>query len=90
MTILRIIRGPAGRDTYDTLNAAMQLDTKHPPGLIMHGASEVEGAMQVAQVWETESHMRRFDEELERLRIQAGAPPATEDTVFELHHLVTP
>ena len=90
MPILRIIKGPGGREQYDTLNAAMKLDTEHPLGLIMHGASEGNGEIQVAQVWDSEEYMRRFDAELEVIRIAAGAPPAAEDTIFELHHLVTP
>jgi hypothetical protein len=90
MPILRIIRGPGSRETYDALNAAMQLDTKHPLGLIMHGASEAEGQIQVAQVWDSAEYMRRFDAELEPKLQAAGAPAATEDTIFNLHHLVTP
>jgi hypothetical protein len=46
--------------------------------------------IQVAQVWDSEEYMRRFDEELEPVLIEAGAATATEDTIFELHHLVTP
>ncbi len=90
MPILRIIKGPGTREGYDALNAAMKLDTNHPLGLIMHGASEDGGVIQVAQVWDSEEYMRRFDEELEPVLIEAGAAAATEDTIFELHHLVTP
>jgi hypothetical protein len=43
MPILRIIKGPGTREGYDALNAAMKLDTNHPLGLIMHGASEAGG-----------------------------------------------
>ncbi len=46
--------------------------------------------MQVAQVWHSEEYMHRFDAELERLLIAVGAPPPIEDTIFELHHLITP
>jgi hypothetical protein len=90
MPILRIIKGPVSRAMYDAVTAGIHLDTRHPLGLIMHGASEVDGEMQVAQVWESEEYLRRFDDSLERAIKATGAPAATEDTIFELHHLVTP
>jgi hypothetical protein len=87
MPILRIIRGPATQGMYDTLSAGIKPDTEHPLGLIMRGASEVGGVIHVAQVWHSE---RRFDDELAPLLREVGAQPATEDMIFELHHLVTP
>lgn len=90
MPILRIIKGPVSRATYEAVTAELSLDSQHPLGLIMHGASEVDGEMQVAQVWESEQYARLFDDKLERAINAVGAPAATEDMIFELHHLVTP
>ena len=91
MTILRIINRHVGWDTYDAVNAKLDIEHQHPLGLIMHGASEVNGTMQVAQIWDSEEYARRFDEELLQPVLQAVDAPLDADiTVFELEHLVTP
>ena len=91
MTILRLISRDVDPDTYAAVTAHLNIDREHPLGLIMHGASEVGGRMQVAQVWDSEEYARRFDEErLEPALRAVGAPVDAEITVFELHHLVTP
>jgi hypothetical protein len=91
MTILRITKREVDRETYDAIDAKLDLDRQHPLGLIMHGAMEAGGRMQIAQVWESESYARRYDEELLKPALQAvGAPLDAEMAVFELHHLVTP
>ena len=57
----------------------------------MHGASEDGEAMQIAQVWESEEYVRRFDEERLRPALQAvGAPLDAEIKIVELQYLVTP
>jgi hypothetical protein len=91
MTILRIIHRHIDRAMYDAVNANVNLEHEHPLGLIMHGASEVGGTMQIAQVWDSEEYMRRFDEERLKPALEAaGAPLDAEVTIFELHYLVTP
>jgi hypothetical protein len=91
MTILRIVNRGLDRETYETMRAMLDIDRHHPPGLIMHGVSEVEGTMQVAQIWDSEEYARRFDEQLLKPVLEAvDAPQRAEVTVFELEHLVTP
>jgi hypothetical protein len=92
MAILRIINRGLDRDTYAALAARVNLDQDHPLGLVMHGATEVDGAMQVAQIWDSEEYARRFDEERlnPALRAIGARVDAADVTVFELHHLVTP
>ncbi len=91
MTILRIINRGLDRQTYETMRAMLDIDRQHPLGLIMHGASEVDGMMQVAQIWDSEEYAQRFDEELLEPILQAvGASREAEIRVFELEHLVTP
>ncbi len=91
MTILRIINRRVDREMYDAITAALDIDHNHPLGLIMHGASEVGGTMQIAQVWDSEEYMRRYEDERLKPALQAvGAPLDAEVTLFELHHLVTP
>ena len=80
-----------GWDTYDAVNAKVDIEHQHPLGLIMHGACEVDGTVQVAQIWDSAEYARRFDEELLKPVLQAvDAPLDAEITVFELEHLVTP
>jgi hypothetical protein len=90
MTILRLIRGPASRADYDAVIEAVKLATRHPLGLIMHGATDIDGGIQLAEVWENEEYARRFDEEIFPTLKELGTPRATEVMVFELHQLVTP
>jgi len=90
MAILRISRRQAGRELYDAAAARIDLDRRHPLGLIMHSAAEIDGAMLVAQVWESEEYLRRYEEEHLRPVLEAvGAPMDAAVSIFELHHLVT-
>jgi hypothetical protein len=91
MAILRIVKGRVDHTTYDAVDAHVDIARKHPLGLIMHGTTEVEGTMQVAQVWESEEYAKRFDEEQLAPALRAvGAPTDADITTFELDHLVTP
>jgi hypothetical protein len=89
--ILRIINRGMSPETYALVRARIDIDRKHPLGLIMHGASESNGVMQVAQIWDSEEYSRRFDEDILMPALEAlGAQTEAEITVFELEHLVTP
>ncbi len=91
MTILRVIRRGMNRDMYNALTAELDIDHDHPLGLIMHGASEADGIVEVAQVWDSDEYALRFDEDRLKPACEAvGAPVDAEITYFELHHLVTP
>jgi hypothetical protein len=91
MTIARIVNRHVDREMYDAINASVDIEHRHPLGLIMHGAAEVGGTMRVAQVWESEEYARRYDEEVLKPALQAvGAPLDADVTIVELHHLVTP
>jgi len=91
VTILRIVNRGLDRKTYETMRSMLDIDRQHPLGLIMHGASEVDGRMQVAQVWESDEYARRFDEELLKPVLEAlGVSSEAEIAVFDLEHLVTP
>jgi hypothetical protein len=89
--ILRIMNRGMSRESYEILRAELDIDRKHPLGLIMHGASEEDGVIQVAQVWDSEEYARRFDEDILRPALEAhGLPLEAEIRVFELQHLVPP
>jgi hypothetical protein len=91
MPILRIVTRPTSRETYDAVMTKMDLDRRHPLGLVMHGATEVDGGIQIAQVWESEEYARSFEEDNLALTLRALEVPADgEVTILELHHLVTP
>jgi len=91
MTILRIVNRHADWDTYDAIETQVDIEHHHPLGLIMHAASEVNGSVQVAQVWDSEEFARCYDETVLKPALEAvGAPVDADITVFELHHLVTP
>jgi hypothetical protein len=89
--ILRLVSRPNSRDQYDAVMAKMDIDRQHPLGLIMHGASEVDGVIQIAQVWESEEYARSFEREsLEPTLRSLDVEPEGTVTIVELHHLVTP
>ena len=91
MTILRIINRHVGWDTYDAINANIDIEHQHPLGLIMHSACEVDGTVRIAQIWDSDEYARRFDSEILKPALEAvGAPLDAEIRTFELHHLVTP
>ncbi len=91
MTILRIVSRGLDRKTYETMRAMLDIDRKHPLGLIMHGVSEKDGTVHVAQIWDSLEYAQRFDEHLLAPVIQAvGAPIDAEVTIYELEDLVTP
>ena len=73
------------------LSADLTIDREHPLGLIMHGASEENGVIQVAQIWESEEYARRFDEDTLMPALKArGAPLEAESRSSSCEHLVTP
>jgi len=90
MTILRIVNRKMDREMYEALRKALDIDHHHPLGLIMHGVSEVDGTMQVAQIWESSWYAALFDENLAPMLEAVGAPTEADIRVFELEHLVTP
>jgi len=91
MAFLRIVNRHAGWDTYDAINAWVDIDHQHPLGLIMHSACEVDGSVHVTQIWDSEEYARRYDEEILKPALKlAGAPIDAEIYTFELLHLVTP
>jgi hypothetical protein len=89
--ILRIVDRGLDRGTYDALRTQLDIDHRHPLGLIMHGAAEVDGVMRVAQVWESDWYARRFDEDILAPALkEVGAPLDAKIVVYQLEHLVTP
>ena len=89
--ILRIVDRGMDRATYDVLRARLDIDHEHPLGLILHGASEIDGTMRVAQIWESEWYARRFDEDvLAPALAELGIAADVEVAMFHLEHLVTP
>ena len=91
MAILRLIKSEQGREAYDAVAAIVDIEHTHPVGLIMHGATEVDGRMQIAEVWDSREYARRFDEEHLWPAVEAaGVNRTAEITILELLNLVTP
>ncbi len=96
MAIIRILQPQLiDRDTYDKVNEQMDVDATPPEGLLVHSAGDVDGVWQIVDLWESEEHARRFDQERLAPAIAAltGAPPPSghpPTTVYELHNVVIP
>ncbi len=85
-----------GPDTYDAVNAAMDIENDSPEGLIFHWAGEVDGKWTIIDVWEERAAYDRFGEERLRPAIQkvAGMDPASgpqpSTTEFPVHNYIKP
>jgi hypothetical protein len=91
MAILRLVRRPVSRDTYERIVEAMNLHTEHPLGLILHGANLVDGELHVTQVWDSAEYAQRFEEEILAPALEEhGVTGAAEVRMIELCDLVTP
>ncbi len=91
MPILRLVRTHASQEIYEAAVEKMELRTRHPLGLIMHGATFVDGEMHIAQVWDSEDYAKRYEEQIRNPTLEALMPDHhSEVTIFELKDLVTP
>jgi hypothetical protein len=88
--------GPAGPDTYDAVNAAMNIASDPPDGLIFHWAGEVDGKWTLTDVWESPGHHERFREErlipairkVSGMDLASGTQPAISS--FPVHNYFKP
>ncbi len=95
MAIIRITRPPmVTAAMYDATQARIGVDANPPEGLLMHSAGETDGTWQIIDVWESEEHARRFDDErlgpAIRELVGDGPRPPVETTVYELHNVMLP
>jgi hypothetical protein len=89
--ILRIVNRGLDPAAYERLRARTDIDRSHPLGLIMHGASEQDGVIHVAQVWDEPHYAERYDRETVGPALaELGLPLEADIQVFVLRHLVTP
>jgi hypothetical protein len=97
MAVIRIQR-PEGVtfEMYQAVQAKVGVEEDPPVGLILHSAGEVDGAVQIVDVWESEDAARRFGDErlFPAIKAVAGdmAPtgPPPDMQVYELKNLVMP
>ena len=95
MAFIRIMRPQLLTiDVYDAVSVKLDLEREHPLGLISHSAGELDGGIQIVEVWESEEYARRFDRERLVPAIEAvtGSPPPGDapGDAYRLHALVTP
>jgi 3-dehydroquinate synthetase len=89
--VLRIVSRGLSPESYQELRERLDIDRRHPLGMIMHGATVTDGIVWVAQVWESADYASRWDEEKLLPALEAlGLPLESDVKVFELDHLVTP
>jgi hypothetical protein len=87
---LRIVRPPTVTvEIYDAVTRELDIASRHPLGLMLHAAGEVDGCWQIVEIWYSEEYAQRFD--LDRLlpAIEAvtGSPPPGDapSLGFEVH-----
>ncbi len=96
MPIVRIQR-PEGVTfaMYQAVNEEAGFATDPPAGLIVHTAGEVDGGLQIIDVWESQEAAERFGNERLMPAIKAVAgdqPPMGPEppTVYELQNMIKP
>jgi hypothetical protein len=85
-----------GTDMYDGVNAAMDIESNPPAGLIFHCAGEVDGKWTITDVWESRAHYDRFRDErlfpaigkVSGMDPAAGPQPTLSE--FPVHNYVKP
>jgi hypothetical protein len=83
-----------GPESYDGVNAAMDLESNPPNGLIFHWVGEVDGKWTVTDVWESSEDFERFRDEqlmpaIQKVSGEMGIemrPPARTDV--PLHNFI--
>jgi hypothetical protein len=95
LAYLRIVRPPTvTAEIYDAVIEELGVAARHPLGLIVHAAGEVDGCWQIVEVWYGEEYARRFD--LDRLvpavRAVTGSPPPGDAPIvaYQLHEVIVP
>jgi hypothetical protein len=81
------------RETYESVSASIDIDHRHPLGLLMHAAGDADGRWQIINVWESKEYADRFDREvLEPAIVElTGAENQGREVVgYQVEHLVTP
>jgi hypothetical protein len=86
-----------GPDTYDAVNAEMDVASDPPEGLIFHWAGEVDGKWTITDVWESSEAYDRFRDDRLGPAIQkvtgmdpAGGGPQPTRSEFAVHNYVKP
>ena len=81
---------------YDAPSGRLDFDADPPAGLILHTAGFDDDVFRTFDVWETEEHVRRFDEERMQPLLEEGprdptrAGPADRRYRYELHRFARP
>jgi hypothetical protein len=95
MAFIRIFQPPnVTPEIYDAVNEEARVKEDAPAGMIFHCAGETDGKWQIIDVWESQEHARRFDDE--RLgpaieKVIGMRPPASPPgSGYELHNVIRP
>jgi heme-degrading monooxygenase HmoA len=59
-----VIASPPSRELYEQVSAHVRAAGDPSPGLIVHTASEVDGAVRVVDVWESKEAAEAFERDL--------------------------
>ena len=95
MAFIRMFQPPnVTPEIYEAVNAKADVATNPPEGLIFHCAGDANGNWQIVDVWESEAHAKRFDEErlVPAFESVIGMPPPEiqRQQTYELHTVVRP
>ncbi|MDX6581016.1 MAG: hypothetical protein QOI10_200 [Solirubrobacterales bacterium] len=98
MAVMMSIDFPATVEQYDAVNDKLDIYGDLPEGLIVHTGAELGPEMvRVLDIWESEDHWRRFNEERLAGAIAEvmgepppDAPPPPEPQFTELHTVIKP
>jgi hypothetical protein len=95
MAVAIRLTAPFDLDTYDQVQAKLDLENNPPEGLILHSAGVLGDGVAIFNIWESEALFQNFREQRLLPAIaeaageeaaQGGPPP--DQQIYELHNLV--
>lgn len=90
MAVVLTISAP-DRTSYEQVMDVLDLDADPPRGLVVHTACEVDGEVQVTDVWETAADLTTFFEtRLEKAFAETGMQPSAPPVIREAFRTYQP
>jgi hypothetical protein len=79
MAVTMVMEFPATVEQYNEIHDSLGVDDDPPDGLILHTGAAIDGGIRVIDVWESEDHFNRFNDDRLGPAVMAVMGPPPED-----------